>query len=705
MYALDLETRGTRWHYPGENEIIGVGLASEESLVYFAYNEMTTQDKQKLLEWLKDSENKFIAHNALFDAGFLYSESNYFYNFIACTYAMYKHLASEGYPNQSWGLKSAQTELLGWDESNEKELDLWLINNGYEGSVSKTYKQDSYYIKEKERWVKPKKAEMWRAPKDILGYYCALDSYSTLHLYKLMMQVINDNVWGKNYLSYLFDFMVLINELIHQQMNGVSVDTQALTEYYNKLDQELIPSALDKFYLNDKVSEAVKEFNEIKLNELLESKPEQYKKPKPLGKQPPEFTKSGEVSKNYLKYIKRKQELEQTGPELSLNYVKWLERYNQAKLENQFNPNSGQQLSWLFYDKLNYKKILFTESGQPATDKKALLGFGEPGLLLKTYNDLVKEKSYIEAGLEHSAKDNRIHFQFRAPGTLTGRLAGTGGINGQQLPKSLGYLSCLRPEPGRAWVDYDINSLEQVVLTELSLDPTLIKLYGPDAKPGQDVYLFNGANLPIIGEKIRKAGYDPDNFTPEIVNHVKKICKKERSISKVITLASSYGAGPGKLHETLSLSGVDITLEQVKQLHSAYWDLYKGVKLYEQYLNEEWSRNKGYVLNGVGRPIPVSADLRKDLVNRVCQSTGHDILVMLIRVMRELALERDVEYVGVIIDFHDEVMVECNQDSVQEVEQLIKDSFDIINKKLNGLIPLKCSGGRILNFAEAKISD
>jgi len=44
--------------------------------------------------------------------------------------------------------------------------------------------------------------------------------------------------------------------------------------------------------------------------------------------------------------------------------------------------------------------------------------------------------------------------------------------NCQQLPKSRGYLECWKPRSGHVWVSIDHSSLEQVVLAELSRDPT-----------------------------------------------------------------------------------------------------------------------------------------------------------------------------------------------------------------------------------------
>jgi hypothetical protein len=157
--------------------------------------------------------------------------------------------------------------------------------------------------------------------------------------------------------------------------------------------------------------------------------------------------------------------------------------------------------------------------------------------------------------------------------------------------------------------------LEQVVLAELSKDPSLWKLYGPGAL-AQDVYLFNGAQLPVIGPAIRATGYDPKNPTPEGIAAAKKQCKTERNISKTVTLASSYGAGAAKIASTLRTQGIDILDAEAEQIHAAYWELYAGVKKYQRFLLNEYRDRRGWVLNGIGRPIGIAQDYTKDIVNR-----------------------------------------------------------------------------------------
>jgi len=193
-------------------------------------------------------------------------------------------------------------------------------------------------------------------------------------------------------------------------------------------------------------------------------------------------------------------------------------------------------------------------------------------------------------------------------------------INQQQIPKDQGYMECWIARPGMVWVDFDVASLEPVVLTELSQDKTMMKLYGPGAKEGQDIYLFNAYHIPKLADNVRKY-YNPDNPTPETTEIAKKQCKKERSISKLITLGSSYGAGPAKIQQSLELEGINLSFDEAKAIHTAYWDLYKGVKTYQAKLLAEWEGHGGWIYNGLGRPLTVAPDVVKDLVNR-CVAKG-----------------------------------------------------------------------------------
>lgn len=709
--AVDIETRGTQAADP-DCILVGIGMADSSNILYFDFKTNSEEVNQAVLDWLCEYEGGFVGHNVLFDGAFLQRYCGKWLNWTFDTYGLYKQLSNEGYNGQKWGLKDAQINLLNWDTKGDVELDAWLVAHGFISSIKK--KRSAGYphrIAGKDgepRWAKAQKGEMWQAPADILGFYCALDAASTWQLlHEVFLASCAEQPWEQVFLDYHRTFLINTKLLAEQQLTGITIDKDRLEAHHAQLLLS-IDERENKFFTHP----SIKEFNDQRkaeaLQEIKGSEPEKYKKGKTLGKEPPKLTKKGDLSKVWLNWQARKKEIESTLPEVSKRWEQWNARHEAAMAEEKWiNLGSSQQMTDLFYDHLGYPVKQITKSGAPSTGAKALPQLGEVGQLLKAHKDLVKEETYVSRCREMLLFDGtyyRIHPQFRSPGTLTCRLAGSGGLNLQQLPKSAGYLECWRPmDPDRIWIDFDVCSLEQVVMAELSRDPALLSLYGPNAKPGQDVYLFNGSQLPVIGEKIKEAGYDPFNFTAETVAKTKKVCKKERGISKVITLGSSYGAGPGKIRETLEIQGVDITSEEAKEIHAGYWRLYKQVKEYGYHLEREWKTNGGWVLNGIGRPVGCHFDMLKDVVNRVVQSTGHDILMMIIAELDRLREERGVQFSPIIIDFHDESLIECHKDDEEKVLKLFKDAYDIVNRKLDGLIPIREDGGVMGTLAEAKL--
>lgn len=703
--AVDIETNGTQ-AADKTIQVIGLGISNGTDNIYFHRRAIGEIAYHALLAELTNPKLELIAHNVFFDSAFLYRDLTEWMPWRFCTYGLYRQLANEGFQGQSWSLKSAQIDLLGWEETNEKELDQWLVTHGHWKTPSKSEKDNHYLIMTEngERWVKPDKSKMSEAPADILGYYCALDAYSTYHLFDkvLLPAILNLPVplAVTQFFLYHDEFIKQVKLHVYQQLRGIKIDQEMLENHLKFLTKE-IENKKQEFLVHPEVSEYIKEYNQNIYKEYKNKEPAKYRKPPKIGKEPAKFTKSGEASKVWINWDKKRQRANE--PVVSKNWLTWEENYNNLLKENHFNINSGSQLQWLFYEKLKYPVILRTDKGHPAVDKRALLAWGEAGQILKKQNDLVKEEGYVQ-GCLRSLINNTLHPQFRMPGTLTCRLAGSGGVNIQQLPKSRGYLSCYIPRAGYTWLDCDHSSLEQVVLAELSRDPTLLKLYGPNAKPN-DVYLFNGSYLQGIKVPILKAGYDPDNPTKEGISNAKKQAKTARSIAKVVTLASSYGAGAAKIRETLTLQGVDISFDEAKKIHSDYWELYSGIKQYEQYLKDEYNKRDGWIYNGLGRPICVDGNYLKDIVNRVVQSTGHDIHILWVNIFKELCDKKGLEVHGIVWDFHDQSIVECPIDQASEVNLTFLEAYDKLNERLGGLIPLKGDPKIVNNLAEAKLEE
>jgi len=696
VVAIDFETRGTDPTLP-DNYIVGMGLAGSD-FNYYLHRIGNEELFDHMLEHLIGSDVRFIAHNVYFDGQWIYARKGpapaflqWHLNWESCTYALYRKLATEGWVGQRWSLKDAMTDLLLWESANDDGISQWLVANGYTNGSGNALK-----------------GEMWRCPPEILGEYCLLDAEATYLLYTRILRPAMER-FPELQRFHQQDFLHLIRRLIEQKLHGILVDREGLIAARDEILSELGPMECWIREESD-IAEPIHQWEENKLAEYDEREPPQYRKRPKMGAEPAQFKKDGNTSKVWIKWCEKRDR----PPVRSKAWEKWENRRQEilGGLDEayRFNLRSGDHLRWLFFDALGFEPTEFTKGGQPKCDTDTMRRYGPGGAALEKFHLLHKELGFVTAYIELTEHRDTVHPGFRSPGTLTGRLSGT-EPNVQQVPKSRRFLQCLRARPGHVWIDADFTALEPVVATELSGDPELMKVFGPNAPAGSDIYLHTGAGLPQFRDQIVAAGYDSENLTAEGAAHAKKAVKPLRAICKVLYLSSQYGAGPNKIWRTLTADGVDISLEQVRELHEQYWEYYQGIKSWEKQLRKEHRENRGFVINGIGRPIGVHEDSdrkfdkRKDIVNRVVQSTGHDILVQYLYGLCQLLDIEGIHWKPIIVDFHDEVLVEVPEEEAEAAIACFRRAQDQLNAQLGGTIPLRINPVIVKTLADAKLED
>lgn len=686
LVAIDFETKGTDYSLDNtETFVVGIGLAWDTGSCYIPLGGIEYSSKAwKHLDFIVSQHPGLVAHNVYFDGGWVRRDYGAHAQWHACTFALYMQLAGEGWTGQRWGLKDAMVDVLMWADTNETSLDEWLIANGHVKGHNK-----------------PKKELMYLAPAEILGKYCVLDAEAT---YLLMTQHFAPLLaeFPQVLKYHQEDFLPHVLIHIDQKMHGIMTDRPHWSRYVIELEAN-INTCTKEFLAHPLVAPHVKAYQDEKLQTHLDKEPERYLKVKER-KEPTKFTKSGEVSKNWTKWY----ELSLQPPVQSKNWEKWdLKReVIEAGLDPDylFNIQSGDQLRWLLYERLGFTPVDFTDSGEPAVGEDSLKGMGELGQLLIKRIGAAKELSYLTDYLERTASRPTLHPSFKMPGTVTGRLAGK-EPNLQQLPKTKGTLSGFTARPGHIFVDCDVNALEMVVTAELSQDKNLLSLYGPNAQPN-DIYSFYASMMPILGPAIRATGYDPYKPTRETLDAIKKQCKRERSIAKLLILSDNYGSGIGKKQKILSLNGVNMTRDEVTEMHEALLDAKSGVLNYVRYLEDQWEMNKGWVYNGYGRPIAVHESKKKDLLNRVVQGTGHDILQLYCRIARELLTKAGITWYPIVMDWHDEIIVEVPEAEADAAMKILETyAFQVLNQMLGGTCPLKGSAAKAKTLAGVKLEE
>jgi DNA polymerase I-like protein with 3'-5' exonuclease and polymerase domains len=484
---------------------------------------------------------------------------------------------------------------------------------------------------------------MSQLPASVLGPYCASDAdaawqlHQELHTYNLNLNDYHTRI-----------FLPQIQLLAEQQLRGTHIDKPALKTCHATL-LDSIEKSLKSFLSHPEVTHHITAHN----NSLRDA----WKL-----SQPPTTTKAGLPSARYMAWQFRKLLV--------------------------FNSNSKKQLADLFYNKMGYKAAKHTPTGRPVLDRKVLPSLGEPGKLLNVYNLQVKRRGYVESLIGKSERDGLVHPSFNSVGTVTGRLGGSGGLNLQQMPKVADFLSCFSARPGHVLVQLDLEAIEPTILAEFSQDKTMLQVYGAGAKPN-DIYLLIASKIPALCKEVRNY-YDPENPTAEGITAAKKHCKKERSIAKVCKLAYDYGAGVAKMHETLVQSGVSIGVGEVRDIRSAMDRMFPGIKRFEDSLKDIWEANSGWIPSILGTPICVDHKALKDIVNRFCQTSGHQVLQLLISYVQEERYRRGITMYPWLLDLHDETIWETleGDDSLLAID-VIQHALARTNTELGMGIPVK----------------
>lgn len=485
VVVIDVETKGVRT-WVADDYVVGLGVAwaksnGEIGVRYFA---MRTADDFRLaisaLNGIPTTAH-VMAHNVNFDAAWIDEMadrvgSKRAFEWTHCTYGLMKQLASEGWENQQWGLKWAMVHLLGWPNSNETELDNWLLGQGYhkQGPTKDPLDSPDAHLAKLKQWVSqgkgknarkvsPDKGEMWRAPTSILGHYCALDCLSTLDLYQRVLRPVLDKF--PEFEWYHTTPWLYVNLLLtEQQRHGIRVDRPAMERHLADLNatMEIAERRIREApVLRDGIAAIEEKRKEESLLELKEREPSKLKK-------------DGTPSKGWLNWQQQV---------LNPKYKEW-------------SPGSSKDLRELLYDGgivlvedaedermfilhgLNGPvELERTDSGLMSVDSEVLSQLPkEIADPLSEYLDAKKEASIVTSYLEllHHTEDGgwRLHAGWSVPGTLTGRLGGR-EPNLQAIPKSIKFLDCFIPDPGFTWIEADCYHPSTDLLTKTGWKPVM----------------------------------------------------------------------------------------------------------------------------------------------------------------------------------------------------------------------------------------
>ena len=364
-----------------------------------------------------------------------------------------------------------------------------------------------------------------------------------------------------------------------------------------------------------------------------------------------------------------------------------LERECYELAGRELNLNSPMQLSELLFDELHLptKRVKKTKSGfstDADTLEKLAAEHPLPRKLIE-YRSISKLKStYADALSEviHSGT-GRIHTTWHQALVPTGRISST-NPNLQNIPRPTISVEGRRirrafvPKPGCIFVSADYSQIDLRVMAHLSGDKTLVEAFNT----GQDIHVRTATE--VLG------------VTPDKVN------AEARRLAKVINFGIIYGMGPQRLAGELAIS-----LAEASDYIKRYFERLPGVRAW---LDDtvRIARTTGYVTTMYGRrrylpelnaqPGGARAQAERIAINTPIQGTAADLIKLaMIRLDRALR-ERGIG-ARMILQVHDELLLEAAQDGWQEAARLAKREMEGVAELK---IPLKVELKSGPNWAE-----
>jgi len=361
-------------------------------------------------------------------------------------------------------------------------------------------------------------------------------------------------------------------------------------------------------------------------------------------------------------------EMEMNGVYFDLKELKELEEEYDKKLSSlmsemkkiagyEFNPNSPKQVSELLFENLGLKGKRKTKSGSYSTDADSLEALRDEHPIVEKLLEYRKYQKLLSTYIIAipklvNKKTGRVHTSFNQTGTATGRLSSS-EPNLQNLP--------IREEDGErirstvkaqkddhVLLSADYSQIELRVLAHLSNDETLINAFNNN----DDIHALTAAA--IFGVKKDNVDYNM------------------RRVGKVVNFSLVYGSSAYGLAENLKIS-----VQDAKDFMNKYFKTYQKVKKYQD-SRLKVATQKGYVETLFGRKRFLKniktgkSELKRIVINTPIQGTAADIMKLaMIDLYKKLPKEAKL-----ILQVHDEVLIELPEKIVEETKALVKDCME-----------------------------
>ena len=351
----------------------------------------------------------------------------------------------------------------------------------------------------------------------------------------------------------------------------------------------------------------------------------------------------------------------------------------------EFNINSTLQLGNILFEKLKLPVYKKTKKGY-STDVDILEKLKPEHPIIEKileYRGFMKLNStYIDGLIVYiNEYTHKIHSYFHQTITATGRISST-EPNLQNIPtraeQGKQIKKAFKAQKGNIFIDADYSQIELRILAHISKD-----------------------------RNMREAFLNEEDIHKQVASKVfnvplEEVTKEQRTAAKAVNFGIVYGISGFGLAEQLGISR-----KKAEQYIEQYLEKYKGVKEFMDGIVEK-AKEQGYVetLFHRRRYIPELSSNNymvrqfgaRAAMNTPIQGTAADIMkIAMIEVNKKL--EEEKLNAKLILQIHDELLIECKIEEKEEVKKILKESMENAVKLS---IPLEVEVSEANNWYDVK---
>lgn len=309
-------------------------------------------------------------------------------------------------------------------------------------------------------------------------------------------------------------------------------------------------------------------------------------------------------------------------------------------------PLSPKQVGALLREKLGLS-LPETQKGNVSTDDKVLSEFShvkevrhilEIRKTKKTLDKLKELKTFV--------KDGRVYPEFKQIGAITGRMSSY-KPNVQNIPRDM--RSVFKAEEGRVFVIADFSQIELRIAAEYVRDENMVRAF----REGKDLHKYTAS---LVLEKAEE-----------------EVSKEERQLAKAMNFGLIYGISARGLSAYARGSyGVELSLSAAEVFRERFFKFFPSFKRWHDNVKKKLREGEIRDTTLLGRFYRASTFT--DAVNYPIQGSGADLLKLAVLMLGIEFKKRNLS-AKVVNLVHDEVVVECDEEEAEEVEDALCDAM------------------------------